>query len=92
MTDHRSVTVSEIPDCDYCSTLKVKRPAFADAKIGNGGWANVCDLHFQMFHCNLGMGWGQRLVLEEPQPQPTFEEQLTEGLGNVADMLRRRQR
>ena len=54
-----SVTVAVLPKCDFCDDQ-----AHYDTKIPMyGSWANVCERHFKMHRCSLGLGKGQRLVL-----------------------------
>jgi len=48
------VLVEHIPSCDMC-----KRKAYADARIPDGPWANLCNTHFTMYGCSLGTGRGQ---------------------------------
>jgi hypothetical protein len=57
------VVVAVIPDCDICKHGGVSRPAYADAKLNIGPWANVCKVHFDTHRCSLGTGKGQELVL-----------------------------
>ena len=56
----KQVKVFEIPPCDVCS-----KPAYADAKVPGGPWGYVCGVHFRQFGCSLGLGKGQKLVLEK---------------------------
>lgn len=69
MNDHKSVTVAEIPDCDVCKAQWQGRknapiqPAYADAKLNIGPWANVCKKHFAAYGCSLGLGRGQELIV-----------------------------
>lgn len=70
------VKVYTIPDCDVCKGEgRQGVPAFADAKLSAGPWANVCRNHFDLYHCALGTGKGQQFVLREesPKPEMTFE-------------------
>jgi hypothetical protein len=64
MNDHKSVKVAVIPDCDVCRAERGQIvPAYADAKLSIGPWANVCKMHFAQYGCSLGLGRGQELVL-----------------------------
>ena len=56
----KETKVLEIPACDVCG-----KPAYADAKIPGGPWGYVCGVHFRQFRCELGLGKGQKLVLEK---------------------------
>jgi hypothetical protein len=58
-----TTTVTEIPRCDLCAARGVSTPAYADAKLNTGPWANVCRQHFSRYYCKLGVGRGQRFVL-----------------------------
>ena len=53
--------VSELPECDFCIEVT---PATYDARIHTGQWAHMCERHFVMLECKLGLGKGQKLVLE----------------------------
>lgn len=47
--------------CDFCDNkakYDVRIPLFAT-------WAYVCELHFELFECSLGLGKGQRLKTED---------------------------
>lgn len=71
------VKVAAIPDCDVCKGAgRQGVPAYADAKLSIGRWANVCREHFDLYHCTLGTGRGQEFVLRQPapKPEPTFDE------------------
>ena len=52
------VYVDEIPKCDFC-----EKKSYADAKLCFGPWAYVCQTHFDLYGCKLGMGVGQKLKL-----------------------------
>ena len=53
-------TVSNIPQCQFCSA-----PAAYDAKTRMGPWAYLCERCFKKDGIGLGLGKGQRLVLKE---------------------------
>ena len=47
--------------CDFCDNK-----AKYDARITLfATWAYVCELHFELFECSLGLGKGQRLKTED---------------------------
>jgi len=51
--------VDELPKCDFCNNK-----ASYDMKMAKGGyWAYVCEEHKKL-GIKLGVGYGQRLVLE----------------------------
>ena len=58
------VLVSELPECNFCSTLdQRKQPAKYDGQTNMRQWANMCQEHFNEFGIGLGVGRGQRLIL-----------------------------
>jgi hypothetical protein len=59
-----SVVVATIPDCDLCKQVGVTKPAYADASLTLGSWGYVCLQHFNEYGKGLGLGRGQRLLLE----------------------------
>ena len=58
--EHTQVEVSHLPLCDTCQQHEAKY----DARILATGWANVCEVCFEFYGCRLGIGKGQRLVVE----------------------------
>ena len=58
--DLTEVTVSNIPQCQFCSA-----PAAYDAKTHMGPWAYLCEKCFKWHGIGLGLGKGQRLVRKE---------------------------
>lgn len=64
MSDHTSVIVQSIPNCDVCKMNGITRPAYADARLTIGTWGNVCIQHFNTLGSGLGLGRGQRLLLD----------------------------
>jgi hypothetical protein len=61
MTTHKEVKVSEFPACDFCG-----HDAHYDGMTRmNGAWANMCDFHFKQAGVGLGLGKGQKLILEK---------------------------
>jgi len=53
------VVVTELPKCDFCD-----EKARYDAKLPSGPWAYLCETHYFAHGCRLGLGKGQRLVLQ----------------------------
>jgi len=51
--------VDKKPKCDFCDN-----EAVYDAKTHKGPWAFLCEQHFQEHAIGLGIGKGQKLVLE----------------------------
>ena len=64
--------VPVIPECDLCDD---KHPAYADAKIPGGSWANMCKPMFNQLGCKLGLGHGQKYVLQETSEGGTWIDQ-----------------
>lgn len=77
MSDHTSVIVQSIPNCDICKMSGVTTPAYADAALTVGTWGNVCIQHFNQYGRGLGLGRGQRLLLD---PKVEAERTLSESV------------
>jgi hypothetical protein len=60
------VKVRTLPDCDMCKAegRAVIEKAHYDAATRRGPWAYLCDYHFGVHAYGLGIGRGQRLVVE----------------------------
>ena len=58
--NHTEVVVSERSKCDFC-----KEEAKYDGRTFIGPWANMCELHFEEYGVGLGLGKGQKLILEK---------------------------
>lgn len=57
---HSAVEVYAIPKCDICD-----KEAKYDARLPSGiCWANLCQEHFDLYECSLGMGYGQALLVK----------------------------
>jgi len=60
----KQVIVERLPECDLCGNGTL---AQFDAKLSvtlyAGVWANVCERHFELSECSLGIGKGQRFVV-----------------------------
>lgn len=68
------VEVSALPNCDICSGEGSVRSAKYDARIVHGSlwagsWANLCEKHFGLCGCSLGVGRGQMLILKNVEVQ-----------------------
>jgi hypothetical protein len=63
MSDHTSVIVSVLPDCDFTHEKPVK--AKYDGKTKMGPWANMCQSHFDQNGIGLGLGRGQKLIIKD---------------------------
>ena len=63
---HTEVIVQRFPPCDFCTQRGIPyQAAHYDCKTIYGPWANMCEEHFRAYGRGLGLGKGQRLVLEE---------------------------
>lgn len=56
--------VSVLPNCDFCLAMRCKVQAEVDGKTTLGVWANMCARHFSTKGIKLGLGYGQKLILE----------------------------
>ena len=56
----KQVEVVALPNCDFCGEV-----ANYDARTKVGPWANMCQHCFENFGVVLGLGAGQRLVLNK---------------------------
>ena len=62
---HAEVKVTVLPNCDLClMSLNVERTAAYDGATKGGPWAYMCEAHFKSNGVGLGIGRGQRLVVE----------------------------
>lgn len=59
-----TVSVPELPDCDFCKEQGVTSKAHYDGKTVFGPWANMCNEHYVTYGLGLGTGIGQRLILK----------------------------
>ncbi len=58
----KTVVVDKLPKCEVRSCSRLAR---YDARTKTGLWAELCDSHWRsLTHQRLGVGWGQRLVVE----------------------------
>lgn len=65
---HEAVVVTGEKDCDFCSERSFHTTATVDGKTIMGPWANMCDLHFEEYGVGLGLGKGQRLIVQAYDP------------------------
>ena len=63
---HTQVVVAERPPCDFCKSDGTIKPAMIDGKTKMGPWANMCNAHYRSYGIGLGLGKGQRLMIEVP--------------------------
>jgi hypothetical protein len=52
------------PDCDICKLKGIKFPAAIDGRTVDGRWAYMCVPHHEAHGVGLGMGKGQRLLID----------------------------
>lgn len=64
--DHTEVLYQgkEWPKCDFQHIGKQPAAQY-DAKTSYGFWAYLCEPHFILEGCELGLGLGQRLIKKE---------------------------
>jgi hypothetical protein len=74
--DGKTVEVLERPPCDICTgragthdvtparEAEPVREAIYDAKTRGGGWAYLCEADFRLYGVGLGVGSGQRLLVQ----------------------------
>ncbi|HEU5118377.1 MAG TPA: hypothetical protein VFT74_17320 [Isosphaeraceae bacterium] len=67
MSDHTTVIVRELPPCNFCQDHGETGPARYDGRTIFGPWAYMCQRHFDTYGVGLGLGKGQRLVLEDEE-------------------------
>ena len=49
-------------NCNICQMFRdVAVPADYDARLPDGRWADVCEMHFRLYGCELGIGKGSKL-------------------------------
>ena len=69
MQTHTAVKVSgnRLPPCDFCkqNSLIAYQAAHYDGKTKMGPWAYMCKEHFKQYGIGLGLGRGQKLILEK---------------------------
>jgi hypothetical protein len=68
VNNHSETIVSEYPRCDFCKNSELHNAnveAHYDAKTVMGPWANMCDKHFKFYGIGLGLGKGQKLILNK---------------------------
>lgn len=61
-SDQDIAYVHEVQHCDFCKPENTT-PATYDGKTKYGSWAFMCDIHFKLYGCGLGLGRGQKLEL-----------------------------
>ncbi len=59
------VKLPELPPCDFCASWGRIREAHYDGKTAQGPWAYMCESHFKLHGIGLGLGKGQRLIVEK---------------------------
>ena len=61
MKDLIEVKIDVLPACDFCKTNEAKY----DGRTTLGPWAYMCQSCFRIYGVGLGLGKGQRLVLND---------------------------
>lgn len=62
---HTEVVVEALPNCDFCKEQGKETQANYDGRTVFGAWANMCHIHFGMYGTGLGLGRGQKLLLQK---------------------------
>jgi len=65
MADLTEVTVPELPECDIHKQYVAGVPALYDGKTVHGPWAYMCQPCFDALGVGLGLGKGQRLIVQD---------------------------
>ena len=66
MSEHTEVKVEKLPMCAFCRLEDgVENPALYDGRTIYGRWSYMCQKHFEKYGTGLGLGKGQRLLLEK---------------------------
>ncbi len=60
MRDNTETKVTEYPKCDFCPG-----EAHYDGRTFFGPWASMCEKCFRFSGIGLGLGRGQRLILDK---------------------------
>lgn len=61
---HTEVVVDSLPDCDFCRREDRTTAANYDGRTTYGPWAYMCQECFEQFGIGLGLGKGQKLLLQ----------------------------
>jgi hypothetical protein len=67
---HEAVVVTQEKTCDICQLKDgiAGVVATVDGKTIDGPWANMCDQCFEHYGIGLGLGKGQRLIVQAYDP------------------------
>lgn len=63
---HEAVVVTAEKNCDFCGGI-----AEYDGKTSMGPWANMCQRDFDTYGVGLGLGRGQKLIVQAYDPDAT---------------------
>jgi len=64
MNNNTEVKIDQTPLCDLCPPFN-PNPAKYDAKTKfTGQWGYLCEKHFKSHGIGLGLGLGQKLIVE----------------------------
>lgn len=67
--DYTITTIlDEYPLCDFCLLeYNLKRTAYYDGRTIFGAWAYMCENHFLEYGVGLGLGKGQKIIIEKKE-------------------------
>lgn len=69
MEKGKEAVVDELPLCDLCKMEGSETIAKYDGKTRQGPWGYMCEMHFKTHGIGLGLGRGQKLVLEKREEE-----------------------
>jgi len=64
---HTEVKVSKLPKCGFCKRYGKDAEAIYDGKTIFDAWGYMCQDHFDLYGIGLGLGKGQRLIVEKEE-------------------------
>jgi hypothetical protein len=65
MAHTETTNLTTRPLCSLCKMTADDVYAVADAMVSNGQWGYVCPAHFSYHRCELGLGKGQLLIIDD---------------------------
>jgi hypothetical protein len=71
---HEAVVITQPKRCDFCMRRGQVNEASYDGKTVMGPWANMCEMDFKEFGVGLGLGRGQKLLVQAYDPDERKKE------------------